>query len=145
MQPVIALFQDAIALRKHRDELAPKTLADQQNALEDRLDALIYTKPEEPDCRRICNRLAKHRSELLLFLDGPQVPPDNNAGERDIRSVAAARADGGVNRTDRGAKVFAAIKTVARTCRKQGLNFFDFALATLGGIPPPLQLATHAP
>ena len=60
--------------------------------------------------------------------------------------MAAARADGGVNRSARGAKVFANIKTVIRTCHKQGLNFFDYARqvmrATLTGLPPPLLLAT---
>ena len=83
---------------------------------------------------------------LLLFLEKPAVPADNNLAERDIRSVAAARADGGVNRSDRGAKVFANMKTVIRTCHKQGLNFFDYARqvmrSTLTGLPPPLPLAT---
>ena len=74
------------------------------------------------------------------------MPADNNLAERDIRSVAAARADGGVNRTDRGAKVFANLKTIIRTCQKQGLNFFDYARqvmrATLASHPPPLPRAT---
>ena len=56
------------------------------------------------------------------------------------------RADGGVNRSDRGAKVFANMKTVIRTCHKQGINFFDYARqvmrSTLTGLPPPLPLAT---
>ncbi len=148
VQPVMTLFQDAIALGQRRDELPPEAFAEERQTLEDRLDTLIYTKPAEADCRRICNRLAKHRFELLLFLEDPDVPPDNNAGERDIRSVAATRADGGVNRTDRGARVFATIKSVTRTCRKQGLKFFDYALATwhatLAGLDPDLPLATHA-
>ena len=51
-----------------------------------------------------------------------------------------------VTRSDRGAKVFANMKTVIRTCQKQGLNFFDYARqvmrSTLTGLPPPLPLAT---
>jgi hypothetical protein len=42
--------------------------------------------------------------------------------------VAAARADGGVNRST---KVFANIKTVIRTCQKQGVNVFDYARQVL--------------
>ena len=38
---------------------------------------------------------APRRVVLLLEIEG--APPDNNTGERDIRSVAAARADGGFN------------------------------------------------
>ena len=146
IQPVMTLFQDAIALAKQRDTLDATAFAQQRQQLEDRLDTLIFSKPKHPECQRICKRLVKHRFELLLFLEKSEVPADNNLAERDIRSVAAARADGGVNRSDRGAKVFANIKTVIRTCQKQGLNFFDYARnvlrATLTGLPPPLPLAT---
>ncbi len=76
----------------------------------------------------------------------PAVPADKNLAERDIRSAAAARADDGVNRSERGVKVFANINTIIRTCQKQGLNFFDDARqvmqATLAGLPP---LSTTTP
>ena len=146
IQPVMTLFQDALALAKQRDTLALTTFNQQRQQLEDRLDTLIFSKPQHADCQRICHRLVKHRFELLLFLEKPNVPADNNLAERDIRSVAAARADGGVNRSDRGAKVFANLKTIIRTCQKQGVNFFDYARnvmrATLASHPPPLPLAT---
>jgi hypothetical protein len=35
--------------------------------------------------------------ELFTFLDDPRVPADNNGSERDIRSLAAARNDGGTH------------------------------------------------
>lgn len=149
IQPVMTLFQDAIALGKTRHTLDSLGFAQRRQYIEDRLDTLIFSRPKHPDCRRICKRLVKHRFELLLFLEKSEVPADNNLAERDIRSVAAARADGGVNRTDRGAKVFANIKTVIRTCQKQGLNFFDYARqvlqATLTSHPPPLPLAPTSP
>jgi transposase len=147
IQPVMTLFQDAIALGKQRDTLAVSAYQQQCDQLHERLDTLVFSQPTHADCRRICNRLAKHRFELLLFLEQSDVPPDNNLGERDIRAVAAARADGGVNRTDAGAKVFANIKSVIKTCQKQGLNFFQYAKsaiqATLTGQPPPLPLAAE--
>ena len=146
IQPVMTLFQDALALAKQRDVLDATAFDSRRQHMEDRLDTLILSKPTHPECQRICKRLVKHRFELLLFLEKPAVPADNNLAERDIRSVAAARADGGVNRSDRGAKVFANMKTVIRTCHKQGLNFFDYARqvmrSTLTGLPPPLPLAT---
>lgn len=148
IQPVMTLFQDAIALGKQRDELSAADYKRQCAQLHDRLDTLIFSRPTHKDCLRICNRLAKHRFELLLFLERPEVPPDNNEGERVIRSVAGIRADGGVNRTDRGAQVFANIKSVIKTCQKQGVNFFEYAQsaiqATLTGQPPPLPLAPEA-
>jgi hypothetical protein len=81
---------------------------------------------------------------LLLFLDEPAVPADNTPAERDVRSVAAARSDGGLSRTDWGAEAFGVAKSVLRTCRKNGVNFFRYALAALAartvGQTPPLPL-----
>ena len=48
----------------------------------------------------------KVRREFLAFLI-VLVPQDNNMGERDIRSMAATRADGGMNRTQAKADAFA--------------------------------------
>jgi hypothetical protein len=92
-------------------------------------------------------RLHKYVGELFTFLEVPHVPPDNTPAERDIRSVAAARADGGVNRTDWGAKAFARAKSVIRTCQKQGRNFLQYGLevvrAAAARQSPPLPLALN--
>ena len=71
----------------------------------------------------------RHRFELLTFLEHAEVPADNNLSERDVRSVAAARNDGGVNRTAWGADAFATWKSIVRTCQKNGLNFLDYGLS----------------
>jgi hypothetical protein len=44
---------------------------------------------------RIWKRLYQHCDELFTSQDDPAVPADNNGTERDIRSLAAARSDGG--------------------------------------------------
>jgi hypothetical protein len=110
-----------------------------------RFDQRWWRQSADPDCQRIYDRLRRHREELLLFLDEPDVPPDNNAAEQDIRSVAAARADGGINRTDWGAQAFGVAKSIVRTCRKNGLNFFHYALNALStissGQPAPLPFS----
>jgi len=76
----------------------------------------------------------RHRFELLTFLQESDVPADNNnnnTGERDIRSVVAARNDGGVNRSDWGAAAFAKWKSVIRTFQKNSLNFLDYGLSVI--------------
>ena len=94
------------------------------------------------DCRRIYKRLHKYADELFTFLEHPHVPAENNAAERDIRSIAAARSDGGVNRTEAGANAFANLKSVIRTCQKNGRNFLTYGLdlirATVQDAPLPL-------
>lgn len=132
LQPLMTLLQDALALGKSRATLAASDFAAARATLEQRLDGLIFTKPTDPNCARINKRLVRHRFELLHFLHSQGVPADNNAGERDIRSVAAARADGGVNRTSSGAKAFANIQSVLRTCQKHGRHFLNYGLSLLG-------------
>jgi transposase len=132
LQPLMTLLQDAIALGKTTDRTAESGFAAARQKLNTRLDALIFSRPKDKDCQRINKRLIKHRDELFCFLEVEGVPPDNNLGERDIRSVAAARADGGVNRTKADAKTFANLKTVVRTCQKHCLHFIDYALSLIG-------------
>jgi hypothetical protein len=136
-----------IALGKARDTLAAIDFTTARQKLESRLDALIFTRPKDKDCRRINKRLVKHRGELFCFLEVAGVPPDNNAGERDIRSVAAARADGGVNRTKAGATAFANLKSIVRTCQKHGRNFLNDGLSLIGldEQSPPLPFPFPAP
>ena len=132
LQPLMTRLQDALALGHARGTLAASEFADARQRIENRLDTLIYTRPTDKDCRRINLRLVKHRFDLLCFLGVAGVPPDNNLGERDIRSVAAARADGGVNRTKAGATAFANLKSIVRTCQKHGRNFLGYGLTPIG-------------
>ncbi|MBC8113352.1 MAG: IS66 family transposase [Candidatus Saccharimonas sp.] len=132
LQPLMTLLQDAISLGKTRSTTTGADFATARQSLERRLDVLIFTRPKDNECQRINKRLVKHRSELFCFLEVEGVPPDNNAGERDIRSVAAARADGGVNRTQAGATAFANLKSIIRTCQKHSRNFLNYGLSLIG-------------
>jgi transposase len=132
IQPLMTLLQDAIALGKTRSTTIAADFATSRQSLERRLDTLIFTRPKDEDCQRINKRLVKHRSELFCFWEIEGVPPDNNTGERDIRSVAAARADGGVNRTKPGATAFANLKSIIRTCQKHSRYFLNYGLSLIG-------------
>ncbi len=145
LQPLMTLLQEAIALEKSRSTTESAAYESARQQLEHRLDTLISTRPAEKDCRRINNRLVKHRFDLLRFLTVENLPADNNLGERDIRSVAAARSDGGVNRTDAGANAFASIKSIVRTCQKQGLHILDYGLSLLGHTDQSKPLSLAAP
>lgn len=145
LQPLSELFQEAIALGKQRAQLAPEKYEQQCDAIYQRCTTLATAPSTNAHVLRIQKRLDKYSDEMFTFLELPHVPPDNTAAERDIRSVAAARADGGVNRTAWGAKAFAHAKSVIRTCQKQGRNFLQYGLevirATSAGQTPPLPLA----
>jgi transposase len=146
IQPLIELFQDAIQLGKDREQLGPAAFAQARQALRDRFDDLLLNcHSRQPDCVRIWRRLFKHGDELFTFLADPQVPPDNNGSERDIRSLVAARHDGGTHRADWSAAAFGRLKSIIVTGLKNGVRFARYGLevvrAKLAGQPLPLPLA----
>ena len=146
IQPLIELFQDAIQLGKDREELGPAKFHEAYRRIIDRFDELMLeTHSRHPDCVRIWKRLYKHCDELFTFLDDPAVPADNNGSERDIRSLAAARNDGGTHRADWSAAAFARLKSVIVTGMKNQVRFIRYGIevvrAKLRGERLPLPLA----
>lgn len=146
IQPLIDLFQDAIALGKQRRQLDAAAFAQAHQAILDRFDDLLLaSKSRHPECLRIWRRLFKHADELFTFLRDPRVPADNNGSERDIRSLAAARNDGGTHRTDWSAAAFSKLKSIIVTGMKNGVRFAQYGIdvvrAQLAGQPLPLPLA----
>jgi hypothetical protein len=47
--------------------------------------------PTNPHGRRLRKRYGKVRSHLFTFLEHPEVPPDNNGSERELRPTATYR------------------------------------------------------
>jgi transposase len=146
IQPLITLFQDAIELGKSRATLSATAFDQAHQSIIQRFDNLLLgSRSRHPECLRIWRRLFKHGDELFTFLDDPRVPADNNGSERDIRSLAAARSDGGTHRAEWSATAFARIKSVIVTGMKNGVRFINYGLevvrAKLNGQPLPLPLA----
>ena len=111
-------------------------------------DRMLRTHSRHPDCVQIWKRLSKHCDELFTFLDDPAVPADHNGTERGIRSLAAARSEGGSHRADRSAAAFARLKSVIVTGMKNQVQVIRFGIevvrAELRGEHRPLPL-TAAP
>src|SRR5262249_32365106 len=102
-------------------------------------------RSRHPDGVRIWKRLYKHCDELFTFLDDPAVPADNNGTERDNRSLAASRSDGGTHRADWSAAAFARLKSVIVIGMKNQVRFIRYGIevvcAKLRGERLPLLLA----
>jgi hypothetical protein len=85
---------------------------------------------------------------LFTFLDDPAAPADNDGTERDIRSLATARSDGGTHRADWSAAAFARLKSVIVTGMKNRVRFIRYEIevirAQLRGEHLPLPLAATA-
>jgi hypothetical protein len=135
------LLGDAIRL-KRREDVPAEEYASRRARLTARLDELIATVWEDKDAKRLIKRLRRHRDELLTSLDGPEVPFDNNHGERAIRPAVMIRKTSFGNRSDRGADTQAVLMSVYRTLQQRGhapLKTVIDALTTslkTGTLPP---------
>lgn len=90
----------------------------QKSQLEKRFDTLCATKTCFASLNLALKRMHGNRAELLLVLDRPNTPLQNNLSERDIREYVKKRKISGSTRSDegrRGRDTFASLK---KTCRK---------------------------
>jgi transposase len=143
------LLGDAIRLKK-REEVTAEEYASRRARLTVRLDELIATEWEDKDAKRLIKRLRRYRDELFTFLDEPEVPFDNNHGERGIRPAVMIRKNSFGNRSDRGADTQAVLMSVYRTLQQRGhapLKTVVDALTTYlktGKLPPlPAKIAAN--
>ena len=142
------LLGDAIRLVKQRQRDEP-AFASRRQRLDDRLAELIETPWTDSQAARLVKRLRRHRSDLLTFLDHPDVPFDNNHAERAIRPAVIIRKNSYCNRSQRGADAQAVLMSVYRTLKQRGhdpINAISDAITTLlnaGQLPPlPSDTAT---
>ncbi|MFC1601042.1 IS66 family transposase [Candidatus Sumerlaeota bacterium] len=136
------LLKDALRLAAHHDRLS----GDYGRAVERlylRLGLLTGEPSGHPDCRRLKKRLRRHHDSLFAFLEQPNVPPDNNRAERELRPAVIARKNSFHNMSDRGAKTQSALMSIYRTLKLRGHDPLETIAGALtrfiaGGQLPPL-------
>jgi len=88
----------------------------------------------------LLRRLRDFKSDVLRFAEDFLVPFTNNLAEQDIRMMKVRMKISGSFRSEKGAQVFAAVRSVISTARKQGWNILD----TLSAEPSSLIKALQA-
>ena len=116
------LIRDSIRLSKRRKELPAAAFASRRRRLDERLRELLMQPWEQRHARRLVKRLRRHATELFTFLDHPEVPFDNNHGERQIRPAVIARKNSDANGSVDGAETQAILMSVFRTLKQRGHN-----------------------
>ncbi|MGH9770530.1 MAG: IS66 family transposase [Candidatus Acidiferrales bacterium] len=127
------LLLRAVVLACRRHDLAASTRREYRRRLERDLDAIMALAPENRHGKRLRKRYAKVRDHLFTFLDHPEVPPDNNGSERELRPTATYRKVTGGFRSGWGADLFAGIKSVLGTAARHGLDAYQAIRQTLCG------------
>lgn len=83
-------------------------------------------------------RQAKVRDSLFTFLDHPEVPPDNNGSERELRPTATYRKVTGGFRFDWDADLFTGVRSVVGTAARHRIAAFHAVRRTPFGQPLPI-------
>ena len=115
------LLGDGMRLRK-RPDFTPRRYQSRIDRLNQRLGELAREEHRDADAERLTKRLRRYAEYIFTFLDYPDVPADNNFGERQIRPAVILRKNSQSNRSDRGAATQAVLMSVYRTLRLRGLD-----------------------
>ena len=126
------LLRAVVLARRHRD-LAETTRREYRRRLERDLDAVMALAPTQRDGRRLRKRYARVRDHLFTFLDYPEITADNNSSERELRPTATYRKVTGGFRSDWGADLFAAVRSVIGTAQRRGIDAYQAIRDTLRG------------
>ena len=117
------LVRDGLRLRK-RPDFSPERYRSRIALINRRLNQLANDatdgKHDDADARRLGERISRYRDHLFTFLDKPQVPPDNNHAERQVRPAVFMRKNILCNRSVGGAQTQAILMSVYRTLKLRG-------------------------
>lgn len=84
-------------------------------------------------------RLRDYAADVLRFVADPQIPFSNNQAERDLRMMKLKQKISGGFRSQKGARDFAAIRSVLSTARKRGMNLLELLTDAVQGQIPQLS------
>ncbi len=80
--------------------------------------------------QNLLERLKTFKTETLRFMSDFDVPFTNNLAEQDLRMMKVKMKISGCFRTLDGAKIFASLRSVVSTARKQGANILQILAAS---------------
>jgi transposase len=127
------LLLRAFVLARRRHHLAESTRRQYRQRLDRDLDAIMVLAPTTKDGCRLRKRYGKLRAHLFTFLDHPEVAPDNNSSERELRPTATYRKVTGGFRSKWGPDLFAAFRSVVGTAGRRGIGAYQAIKMTLHG------------
>jgi hypothetical protein len=106
--------------------------------LQARFDSIFTRKTGFVTLDRLLARLHANRSELLMVLERPEIPLHTNGSENDIRCHVTRRKVSGGTRSDLGRDCRDAFLSLAKTCAKLKIPFWDYLSDRLA-VPPGKQ------
>ncbi|MEG4519542.1 MULTISPECIES: IS66 family transposase [unclassified Microcoleus] len=131
------LLLRAFIIHRQRENMDDTRLNRYRINLQERLTKILDLAPQHPDGIRLRKRYGGVIDNLFLFLEDAAIPATNNSSEQAIRmSVIFRRVTNGF-RSEWGRDLFAAVRSVVNTGKRQGLTAYQSiqqALSTDGSL-----------
>jgi Transposase IS66 family len=121
------LYKDLKAYKQQPD-------ASQKADLEDRFDALCDQRVDYSSIRAVLKEMRDLKADLLRVLERPELPLHNNAVESDIREYVKKRKISGSTRSAGGRRCRDTFTSLKKTCRKLGVNFWNYLQDRIRGL-----------
>jgi transposase len=118
------VLKSALALKATRAEMSAADYARVRQNLEQRADAVLARR--DGLAEKVRERIRKRRRWLFTFLDHETVEGTNNRAERALRPAVIARKLSAGNKTERGARTWEILASLAATCAQRGHDLVDF-------------------
>jgi len=97
-----------------------------------RFDRIFTARTGFVTLDRLLQRLHAYKAELLMVIERPEIPLHSNGSENDIRCQVTKRKVSGGTRSDIGRGCRDAFLSLAKTCGKVRVAFWDYLGASLG-------------
>lgn len=133
------LLGRACRIGARRDTLADATLKAHAAKLDRRLGAILARQPTHKAGIKLQRMIKKVRRHLFVFMTNREIPATNNGSERALRPAVTFRKVTNGFRTERGAKLYADIRSVIETARRRNIAPLNAIRLTLAGNPMPLE------
>jgi transposase len=126
-----AVILRSFVIQRRWPDLTPSTRYQYRCRLYRDLESALALCPIQDDGIRLRNRYLKLRENLFLFLDDPRIPATNNSSEQAIRwSVIFRKITNGF-RSEWGRDLFASVRSIVNTGKRQGLSALDSIIIAL--------------
>jgi hypothetical protein len=130
LSQIKGLLKSAMLFKKLKPQLPAAEWDDIRARLEQRATHLLASPREDETEEAVAQRLRKQRDHLFTFLDYDAVEATNNLAERQLRPAVIARKLSAGNKTERGARTWEILASLAATYAQRRDSFLDLLAQT---------------
>ena len=121
------IYRDLKAYRQHPDPAA-------KDRITAGFEALCATETTCEPLNQVLQGFQRNQAELLRVLERPDWPIHNNRSETDLRDMVKKRNISAGTRSEDGRRCRDTFASLKKTCRKQGVSFWEYLKDRVAGL-----------